>query len=52
MGLNIIILVLFFAQLFIISKQHFKISYYEQKLVNRNIDDGVRSMSWWKLWIN
>ncbi len=31
----------------------FKISYYETKLTNRDVDiDRVKTMPWYKLWIN
>ena len=30
----------------------FIVAYYEQKLINRGIKDGVKDMAWWKLWIS
>ena len=33
-------------------RNQFQIAYYRQKLTNNNLKDGVRNMSWYKLWLN
>jgi hypothetical protein len=40
------------VQLFMIMRLSFKVGYYMTKLNNRSIEDGVKDMAWWKIWMN
>lgn len=47
--LLLILCIYFFTDL----RHMFKISYYERKLCNRDVDiSAVKNMAWYKLWIN
>lgn len=53
LGLYIVILAFVVVVVFFVAfRLQFKVGYYEQKLINHDIKDSVKDMSWWKMWMN
>lgn len=50
--MEVLTLIIVATLCFTVQRMRFKISYYETKLENRNIEiNHVKFMAWWKLWI-